>query len=394
VVNSSISLLVPKEKIAENGEYNLTGERYRVVERRGKQKWPMVRLGDVCEINPESAEPKILFGKTDFTYIDISSVENGTGNVSFSNRLSTEDAPSRARRIVRNDDLLVSTVRPNLKAFTILKNIPEKCIASTGFAILRGNDIVLPVYLYNMILSNSVVSQMTSRMGKGAYPSINTSDLEEITIPLPPIEVQGEIVAEIEGYQKVIDGARQVVDNWKPQIEVDPEWPTVSFDSLVSITTGKLDANAAKDDGKYPFFTCSKIIYKIDTYDFDCEALLLAGNNATANYDIKYYKGKFNAYQRTYVITVEDTDKILYPYLQIILEQKLPELKSKSTGNLTKYLTLTVINQLVIPLPPLEIQQELVAKIGNERKLVDGCRELVTRYEERIKKVVNEAWGE
>ena len=69
---------------------------------------------------------------------------------------------------------------------------------------------------------------------------------------------------------------------------------------LCNITTGKLDANAAVENGMYPYFTCGEIPSRIDEYAFDTDAILLAGNNASGDFNVKYYKGKFNAYQRTY----------------------------------------------------------------------------------------------
>jgi len=82
----------------------------------------------------------------------------------------------------------------------------------------------------------------------------------------------------------------------------------------VNIKTGKLDANAAVEGGQYPFFTCSRDIFAIDTYAFDCEAILLAGNNAVGDFNVKHYNGKFNAYQRTYVITVNEKKRVLYRF--------------------------------------------------------------------------------
>ena len=79
---------------------------------------------------------------------------------------------------------------------------------------------------------DSVVDQMIGMMGRGAYPSINQTDVASLKIPLPPLEVQQEIVAEIEGYQKVIDGARAVVENYRPHIHVDPDWPMVKLGGL------------------------------------------------------------------------------------------------------------------------------------------------------------------
>jgi type I restriction enzyme S subunit len=80
-------------------------------------------------------------------------------------------------------------------------------------------------------------------------------------------------------------------------------WEIKTLGEVCNISTGKLNANAAVENGQYPFFTCSREIFTIDHFAFDCEAILLAGNNAVGDFNVKHYKGKFNAYQRTYVIT-------------------------------------------------------------------------------------------
>ncbi|MEG1862890.1 MAG: restriction endonuclease subunit S, partial [Oscillospiraceae bacterium] len=130
----------------------------------------------------------------------------------------------------------------------------------------------------------------------------------------------------------------------------------------------------------------------IGEYAFDCEALLLAGNNSTANYDVKYYNGKFNAYQRTYVITTK-TQSIVYLYLKVIMKSKLSELKNQSIGSQTKYLTLGVIQNLDIPLPPLEIQHQIVKNINEEMAIVEQNKRLIEIFEQKIKDKINEVWG-
>src|SRR3989442_863437 len=110
---------------------------------------------------------------------------------------------------------------------------------------------------------------------------------------------------------------------------------------LVSFKTGKLDSNAAKPNGAYPFFTCSQETLRTDTYSFDTECVLLAGNNANGIYPLKYYSGKFDAYQRTYVIRSLDPRRLLNRYLYYALRLELELLKSISTGAATKFLTLT-----------------------------------------------------
>ena len=130
----------------------------------------------------------------------------------------------------------------------------------------------------------------------------------------------------------------------------------VRVGDLTKIRTGKLDANASSETGEYPFFTCSKEGLRIDDYAFEEEALLLAGNNAAGKYDVKYYSGKFNAYQRTYVLTLKENWS--YRLFQYQLEDKLAYLQQQSLGGLTKYLTLKILGELEFIIPPKKQQDK------------------------------------
>ncbi len=182
--------------------------------------WPLVELKDVCQINPESVNPYSDYPNRTIFYVDISSVENGTGRfLGYSEVLSSE-APSRARRGVCCGDVLLSTVRPNLKAFTILKDVPNRVIASTGFAVLRARlDVAEPAFIHASAHQGYAVSQMISLMEKGAYPSINQSDVASIRIPLPPLETQRAIVAELEAEQAAVDHARSLAARMQGRID-------------------------------------------------------------------------------------------------------------------------------------------------------------------------------
>ena len=125
---------------------------------------------------------------------------------------------------------------------------------------------------------------------------------------------------------------------------------------MFSIRTGKLDSNAMVENGAYPFFTCAKEVFKIDKYAFDQEALLLAGNNAAGKYDVKYYNGKFNAYQRTYVLALKENWS--YQFFKCQLEDKLFYLQRQSLGGLTKYLTLSILGKLNFIVPEVDKQNQ------------------------------------
>jgi type I restriction enzyme M protein len=188
--------------------------------------WEIKLLKEICTINPETINQKKSFGEDSFFYIDISSVENGTKNYSVNNIMKWIDAPSRARRHVKNHDVLLSTVRPNLKAFAFLENLPLNVIASTGFAVLRFNNRISAKYVYEQLFDDFLQKQMISRMGKGAYPSINQTDVENLKIPYPPLHVQQQIVDRIENEQKLIDANKELVKIYEQKIkdEINKVW--------------------------------------------------------------------------------------------------------------------------------------------------------------------------
>jgi type I restriction enzyme S subunit len=127
---------------------------------------------------------------------------------------------------------------------------------------------------------------------------------------------------------------------------------------ILQFTTGKLNSNAAVQNGLYPFFTCGQEILRTNTFSVDEEVVLLGGNNASAIYPVFYYKGKFDAYQRTYIIKPRPEFNISFKYLYFFWEDKLDYLKNISTGAATKFLTLKILNDIDVPLPNKKIMDD------------------------------------
>ena len=158
------------------------------------------------------------------------------------------------------------------------------------------------------------------------------------------------------------------------------EWKTYRLGDIAKFQTGRLNSNAAVENGKYPFFTCSPNTLAIDNYAFDKEAILLAGNNAEGNFSIKYYKGKFNAYQRTYIIeTYNDICdiKFLFYALKLCLQQ----FKLMSQGTSTKFLTAVILNNFEISLPSLEEQRRIAGILGAIDDKIENNRRINTNLE-------------
>lgn len=158
-----------------------------------------------------------------------------------------------------------------------------------------------------------------------------------------------------------------------PEFRDCGEWRNVTLENICSITTGKLDANAMVQDGQYRFYTCAKNYFKIDKYAFDLEALLISGNGANVGY-IHYYKGKFNAYQRTYVL-YEFKKNI--SYVKYFLEQNLPRrIESEKQDGNTPYIKIGTLLKMEVFVPLLLDEQQKIADclssidelIGAEKK--------------------------
>jgi type I restriction enzyme, S subunit len=141
-------------------------------------------------------------------------------------------------------------------------------------------------------------------------------------------------------------------------------WPLVSLEEIAIFQTGKLNSNQAVENGQYPFFTCSPETLNIDHYAFDCEAVLLAGNNANGIFPVKYYNGRFNAYQRTYVITAKDSKRLDLKYFYYQVELLTSRFTQHSIGTATKFLTMQILNKFAITLPPLPTQRRIAEILG------------------------------
>ena len=167
-------------------------------------------------------------------------------------------------------------------------------------------------------------------------------------------------------------------------------WETAKLKGISLIQTGKLDSNAAVPNGIYPFFTCDPNTLSINTWAYDTEAILLAGNNASGNYTAKYYCGKFNAYQRTYIIESVNKKFLNVRFLSYAMNQQLRLLKTMSSGSTTKFLTIRMLHDLDIPLPPIETQQRIADILSAYDNLIENNQEQIKLLEEAAQRLYKE----
>lgn len=160
---------------------------------------------------------------------------------------------------------------------------------------------------------------------------------------------------------------------------------------LVHITTGKLDVNKSSANGKYPFFTCAKKAYKINTYAFDNEAVIIAGNG---DLNVKYFLGKFNAYQRTYILTAQKDGVIDMKYLYYFMQKYIEILRNKAIGGVIKYIKLGYLNDTKIPLLPLAEQQKIALFLTRIEALIQKREESIQLLDELIKSTFLDMFGD
>ena len=405
----TLGLVVAKDKIARGGEYNLSGERYSVAEVADSQ-WPLMNVGEVFERSTKTVMPTDIEGSV--TYVGLENVSQDTGRLVGDTVTENPSVIKSLKNEFGPGEILYGKLRPNLNKVWLSD---RSGICSTDIYVIRPkqDNIITELYAYifrSRRFNDAVVSQV-----KGAQlPRVGWDAIERLEIPLPPLEVQREIVAEIEGYQRVIDGARAVVDNWRPRIAIDPEWPVVEVGDAAFFQEGPGIRSYEYQDGGYPIINvrCVRDGY-IDLSDaraVDSEVVkqkwphfrveagdILFTTSGTIGRVSIVNPEHLPLLMNTSVVrfrTLDDTllvNTFLYQYLRS--DYFVGRLKSLATGSAQLNCGPSHIKVMQIPLPPLETQQAIVAEIEAEQAAVDHARDLAARMQGRIDAAIGRVWG-
>ena len=306
-------------------------------------------------------------------------INNNTINLSSTKHyLSEDEAYNKYKHfLIDEGDLLIAcsgiTVNTFYKkiAFITNKDLPL-CLNTSTMRFKSLADIELH-YFYYYLQTNYFTKQIQRLITGSAQLNFGPSHMRKIEVLLPPLDQQKKIAAILDaadGYRQKTKALIEKYDELTQSLFLDmfgdpvtnPKgWERKSFTNVFGVTTGKLDSNQSVLDGQYPFFTCAKEVSSIDRYSFDQEALMLAGNNAAGVYDVKYYNGKFDAYQRTYVLTLNEGTN--YQFFRFHLEQKLKELQKVSIGSGTKYLTMKILDRIMLLCPDQENQNVFTSRV-------------------------------
>jgi len=393
----------------------LSGERY-IAAAVTQTEYEVVQLTDVCDVNPRKSELDELPGDTRVSFVSMKDLAENSSSFAPQEERILDDVRSGAYTYFRDGDVLIAKVTPcfeNGKAGVARNLLNGVGFGSSEYYVLRPSKRLLSELLYHFIISRHFRARATPAMtGTGGLQRVPKSIIEEFQIPVPPLEIQHQIVAEIEGYQKVIDGARQVLDGYRPSVVVDPSWPVERLGDIFQTKSG---TTPSRDNPE--FFQGGKIpwVKTLDLRDGGLQStdecvtdLALAqthlekmpiGTVLVAMY------GGLKQIGRTGVLEIEAASNqamtALLPsprvdpyFLNFMLIAKRDYWKSVANStrkdpNITKS---DVLN-FKLSLPDLPTQHAIVAEIQAEQALVNANRELMRRMEAKIKVAIDRVWG-
>jgi len=405
--------IVPKEKIAANGDYNLSGERYREsVEKI--TTFPRVRLADVCALITDGD----WIESKDQSPEGIRLIQ--TGNVGIGeyldkggkSRFISEETFTRLQCTeVFEGDILVSRLPDPVGRACILPALRGRAITAVDCSIIRFDPCRFITALFPYYTrADAYYRQLDAFLTGASRSRISRKNLEDIKIPLPPLEVQQEIVAEIEGYQKVINGARAVLDHYRPHIPIHPDWPMVELGEVCEVRSGGTPSRSENSywNGTIPWVgsTVCKDCEVTKAEEFVTEAGL--SNSAAKLFpkDTTLIALVGATIGKTGLLKFESTTnqniagvypksrKVLEPvYLFHAAQQLYPKFMKLGEGKF-RMANLSFVREQKIPLPPLATQQAIVVEIEAEQAMVAGNRDLITRFEKKIQATLARIWGE
>ena len=384
-------LIVSKKKIAANGDYNFSGERYRVVTASVDLKWSLVPIGDLCVIergaSPRPIHNFITDAPDGVNWIKIGDAEVGAKYITTTKEKITREGAVKSRHVKPGDFILSNSMsfgRPYVIA-------TYGCIHD-GWLLLRDHsDLLNQDFLYIILGSNSVFAQFKQAATGGVVNNLNSEIVRGVKIPLPPLEIQKEIVAEIEGYQKVIDGARAVLDNYRPHIPIHPDWPMVELGDVCDLYQPKtITQQDLVEDGPYLVFGANGVIGRYHQYNHEDSEVLITCRGATCG---TVNKSEPKSWVTGNAMVAKPKDERLFKEFLFSL-LKGSDLNPAISGSAQPQITRQGLAPFKIPLPPLDVQQAIVAEIEAEQALVTANRELIKRMEQKIQATLARIWGE
>jgi type I restriction enzyme S subunit len=330
------------------------------------------RLVDLCHNTGDYGinAPAVSYSDTLPTYLRITDIDNW-GKFIKADKVSVNH-PNSSQYILNEGDIVFARTGATVGK-TYLYDSKDGELVYAGFLIRFSPNVekTHPYHIKTYTETSAYWNWVRIISQRSGQPGINSVEYGSMKLPVPPLAEQKKIAEILGVWDEAIEKQSRLIEKLelrkrglmqrlltgKTRLHGFTEpWQKVKLREICNITTGKLDANAMNIYGIYPFFTCAKEVSKINQFAFDTEALLISGNGEHLGY-VHYYKGKFNAYQRTYVLN-NFTQNIFYMFYT--LKQNLPKriLQTKSSSN-TPYIIMETLTNMEIALPNNQEQKLL-----------------------------------
>ena len=410
----SKSLLVSKDKISQDGDYNLTAARYEQTIDHSNCQYEMVKLGDVCNTTSGGTPLK---SKTEY-YVPneipwINSGELKVRNIKKAEKyISQEGLKNSSAKLIPAKSVLVAMYGATAGQVSILD---FEATTNQAICSILPNNKVDPTYLY-YILSSQTERLVNMSVG-GAQPNISQNIIKNIELPLPPLDIQEEIVKELDQYQAIIDGAQKIIDNWEPSFPINSNWEKVKLGDLYEISYGvtvaipdNLDENGIKIistaettlDGYLDFSKIRKVkmLEKYKSHILQPDTLLFNWRNAPKHI------GKTVLFTETdepyicasFLLPMKklDTNRIINQWGWLEINRLRREgyfiKHSRQAVNQTNFNS-SLLAETYINLPSIEEQKAIVEKIEKEEQYIDACKSLVEFNKQKIADKIKSIWN-
>ncbi|MFT7004211.1 MAG: type I restriction enzyme S subunit [Sulfurimonas sp.] len=335
------------------------------------------------------------FDKPELIFLNTSDVLEG--KILIDSYMPVNQMKGQAKKTIKNGDILYSEIRPRNRRYAYVNGLknPEDYVVSTKLMVLRKtNEKLNNDYLYHFLTNNQTINYLQGRAENRicSFPQITFDIVKSLNIWLPEllmqskiakvlsdldkkIELNNKINTELEAMTKLIynywfvqfdfpdangnpykSSGGKMVFNEELKRKVPEDWEIKELSNISDITTGKLDSNAEVIGGEYPFYTCAKDPSTINSYKYDGDVILIAGNNAAGNFHVNRYSGKFDAYQRTYIITAKERKHLNYLYQ--VLSRQMKIYKNRGKGSQTKFLTIGMLTEIQVFQPNTNVMSD------------------------------------
>ena len=410
ILQHPLVTIAPKEQIAEQ-DYVLVGERY-LSNSMPEGTYKMVSLGDKSLFRvesggtPSSNIPEYWDGNIRWaTLVDLPAANLITELKDTERTISPLGLEKSSAKLLPSGTVLVST------RATIGRVAIAECETATnqGFKNIIVIDDTKVSNRFVAYMMTALADRMVSLASGGTFKEISKSNFLTLSIPLPPLEKQEQIVAELDGYQKIVDGAQQIIDAYKPTIRIDPTWEKVKLGDICNLTYGYTDT--AKESGSARFVRITDIDEKgllrdenkryVDLIEQNNAFLLHRGDLLVARTGATYGKTLYfdtdeTAVFASFLIKLDLPEYIDHYFYWIFAQTQnyWDQANRLVSGGAQPQFNANAIKQLVIPIPTLDVQKSIVKQAREEQKIIDANKKLISIFKQKITDKISEVWGE